>query len=454
MVSVDSKPMGRSDTFLLHNGAVVTSWVAPQVIPSGAVAWQGGRIVAVGKDAELAALHPGARRLDAHGGLVIPGLVNLHHHCYSALARGLDPGPGIHDFGQVLERLWWRLDRALADEAVEVSTLLTLADCIRSGCTTFFDHHASPSCLNGSLERIAAAVEVAGLSGVLCYEISDRNGSAEAASGLEENLAFADSHRDHPRLRGMLGLHASFTVSDETLTRAAARRPHGVGVHVHLAEDALDREASLQRYGAAPLDRFERAGLLDDRALLAHCVHLAADEYRRIAAAGAVIVHNPESNANNGVGRLDVAQARELGCRIGLGTDGMASGMLRSLRAALLSHRAGHRDPGVGFELLPGLLATNLEVARETFGEPLLGELSPGAPAELAVVECPPPTPLDAGNLYGHLVYGASEAPVRHTVGGGQVLMEDFKLTSIDLEQLAGRARGLSPAVWQRFTAL
>jgi putative selenium metabolism protein SsnA len=443
-----------SEITILGNGAVVTGGARSRVIPDGAVAWREDRIVALGSATELRERFRDAHTLDARGGLIMPGMVNLHHHFYSTLARGLDPGVELKGFAEVLEGLWWRLDRALPPDAVKISARLTAADCIRWGCTTVFDHHASPSCLRGSLETIAAVVEEAGLSAVLCYETSDRNGHSEAASGIEENLEFCASRREHPRIRGTIGLHASFTVSDETLNEIASRRPEGVGCHIHVAEDLLDIRVSKAAYGAGPIERLERFGLLDDTTLLAHCVHLAGDQFERIAGAGAVVIHNPESNANNGVGRLNVVEAARLGCLVGLGTDGMSSSMLRSLRAAFLAHRSGLRDARVGFEVHPLLLSNNAAVAARFFDGETFGELGVDAPADIAVIDRSPPTPLDGDNLFHHLVYGAAEAPVRHTIARGQVVLEDFRHTTLDVEAIAADARQIAPEVWQRFHAL
>jgi len=148
---------------VLGNGTVITGWERPAVVQAGAVAWRDDRIVAVGPEAEVREAHPGAGYLDAGGGLILPGLVNLHHHFYSSLARGLDPGAEMRDFPEILDRLWWRLDRALDPDTVRLSALLAAAECVRWGCTTVFDHHASPSCIDGSLDVLAgdrdAAVE-------------------------------------------------------------------------------------------------------------------------------------------------------------------------------------------------------------------------------------------------------------------------------------------------------
>jgi putative selenium metabolism protein SsnA len=427
---------------ILSGGAVLTGNADGRVFERGAVAFEGARIVAVGAETAIFPAYPEARRLDARGGLIVPGLINLHHHFYSAFARGLSPDVQTTDFEEVLRGLWWRLDRALDPAAVRVSAALALADCVRWGCTTVFDHHASPSCIPGSLDWIAGEVRKAGISAVLCYEVTDRNGREGAMAGLDENLRFLLSQADDARVRGMVGLHAAFTLTDETLARVGITLPRGAGIHVHAAEGTLD---------AGPLARLDRHGLLGPDALLAHGVHLTRNELELVAERGATLVHNPESNAHNGVGRLDLLAAAESGCRLGLGTDGMSSNVLRSLRAAFLGLRDARRDPSSGFDVIPGLLGGNAEFARRAFAEPLLGQLVPGAPADIAVFDAPSPTPVAAANAFGHLVYAASEAPVRHTIARGRVLMKDFELLSLDLESVAAEARRLAPGVWGRF---
>ena len=448
-----------SETCLLGNGTVLVSYspsstTQPWMIPRGAVVWRGERILAVGEEVQLRQAYPEARILDAHEGLILPGLINLHHHFYSALACGLDPGTELRNFAEILDRLWWRLDRALDAETIRLSAQLSVAECIRWGCTTVFDHHASPTCVAGSLDLIAQAVEAGGISAVLCYEVTDRNGHAAALAGIEENLRFIHERHRSPQIRGMIGLHANFTLRDETLEEVARRRSSGAGCHIHAGEDPLDVEATHQTFGLQPVERLERFGLLDERCLLAHAIHLHAEDYGRISRAGAIIVHNPESNANNCVGRLDVSKVAEHGCRIGLGTDGMSSAMLRSLRAAFLAQRANPSEPHAGFAALPELLGNNAKAAQRLFGEPMLGELAPGAPADVIVVDSPCATPIDRANFFGHLVYDASEAPVRHTVARGRLLLHDFQHQTLDQAALASRARELTPGLWQRFRTL
>lgn len=439
---------------VMGNGHVVSGWENPIVIAGGAVAWEGERLLALGPEAEIRDAYPAARYLDARGGLILPGLVNLHHHFYSALARGLDPGVEMRDFPEILDRMWWRLDRALDRDTVRLSALLSAADCVRWGCTTVFDHHASPSCIDGSLDLLAEALTSAGISGVLCYEVTDRNGPEGTELGIAENLRFIDAHADDRRIRGVVGLHASFTVSEATLAAVAARRSPASGVHIHVAEHPVDDRFSRDTFGATPIQRLERHGLLDAQALLAHGIHVEDGDYDRVAAAGATIIHNPESNANNGVGRLDIPRATGRGCSVGLGTDGMSSAVLRAQRAAFLVLRGGSQDPTLGFRDVPRLLATNARIAGRFLGEPALGRLEPGAPADVIAVDSPPRTPLTSENWFASFVYGVSETPVRHTIARGRPVMEDFSHMTLDPEALSSEARALVPGLWERFHQL
>ena len=446
-------PTGASTT-LVGPGIVITSFRDPEIVDGGAVVWRGGEIVEVGPFDDLLRRHEHAARLDAAGGVILPGMVNLHHHFYSALARGLDPGLELTDFPTTLAGLWWRLDRALDADTVRLSAEVAAADCIRWGATTVFDHHASPSCIDGSLELVAGAVERAGLSAVLCYEISDRNGHDEALAGLDENLEFCSSRAGHPSVRGMLGLHAGFTVGDATLDAVARSHRPEIGCHIHVAEDPVDGRVSRSAFGAGPVDRLERFGLLSDRTLAVHCIHLEPAERRRLAEHNATVVHNPESNANNGVGRLDLEAAAADRCTLGLGTDGMSSAMLGSLRAAFLGARAGRHDPHAGWTVVPELLAVNADVAGRFLDRPALGRLEPGAPADLCVLDGAPPAPITADNWFAHLVFGGAATTVRHTVAGGRVLLDDHRFTTLDPVAIADEARARTPELWRRFHEL
>ncbi len=224
-------------TLLITNGTVVTWEPGADLIERGAVYVEDGRVAEVGQAADLEAHHPGAERIDAGGQLIMPGNVCAHTHFYGAFARGLAiSGPAPKDFPEILTRLWWPLDQALDKEAVRLSALVCLVDAIKHGTTTLIDHHASPNALAGSLDVIAGAVDEAGLRAVLCYEVTDRYGKQSAQASIDENVRFLKAAADHPNIAATFGLHASLTVSDETLAacvdgggRAAHRFSHPRG---------------------------------------------------------------------------------------------------------------------------------------------------------------------------------------------------------------------------------
>jgi len=387
---------------------------------------------------------PGEEVLDLEGALVMPGLVNAHTHLYSALARGM-PGPGEPpgSFVEILEKVWWRLDRALDEASVRLSGLVGAIEAARSGTTTLFDHHASPSFVEGSLATLRGAVEEVGLRSVLCYETTDRNGLGGRDAGISENRAFLGGGPTS-LTRGMVGAHASFTLSDESLDLLArATADFGSAVHVHVAEDRCDVEDCRRRSGAGVVERLREHGLLGNGALLVHCVHLTTDELRHAHDAGAWLVHCPRSNMNNAVGRAPTAAFR----RAALGTDGLDEDMLAEARAAFLGMRdAGRADAG-GAAL--ALLVGGLRLAGAFFGLPL-GRLDAAAPADLVVLDYRPPTPLTTENLPGHLLFGLDRSHVRSTMVAGRFVLRDRRITGVDEGDVFARARRAAEALWRR----
>jgi len=249
---------------------------------------------------------------------VTPGLVCAHHHLYSALARGMPPPPATPTtFLSVLEQIWWRVDTALDLEMLEWSAKLGALEALEAGCTAIIDHHESPNAIEGSLSVIADACAEVGVRVVASYGVTDRHGAEGARLGLEENDRFL---RDGGR--GMVGLHAAFTCSDDTLAAAAdlAAR-HGVGVHIHVAEGPDDVGA---------VDRL--VDLATDEWLLIHGVHLPDDH----GLAGTV-VHNPRSNMNNSVG---YARPVRFSNPVALGTDGIGADMVAEFQLAFVAARA------------------------------------------------------------------------------------------------------------------
>ncbi len=435
---------------LLYNAQLLLDWRAESVIEGGAVAFQGSRILACGPSAGILEAYPHAERQDLGGRLLTPGLVNAHHHIYSALAAGLNPGAEMPSFLETLRQLWWRLDRALDPASIRLSARLTAARAIRSGCTCLFDHHASPSCITGSLDLLGQELNQAGLSAVLCYEASSRNAPEEALSGLEESLRFAEERKGDSNLRGLVGLHAPFTLSNDELTWLAARREEH-GIHIHVAEDLLEMSHSREHFAKSPIERLAEFSLLDERALIAHGIHLERSDLETIARHGSWLVINPESNANNQVGLPELKAMRASGIKLTLGTDGMSSNMISSLRSAFLLARAKSRDSAAGWDSLSDLLAANADLAALHFNDASRGRIHAGARADLVVWNHVSGITLNRASLLGNLIFGLSQAEARDTLSSGRWLMRMGRLITIDEEKLGRDLNAIKPELEKRF---
>src|SRR3990170_502699 len=330
---------------MLITHANLITWGQPrQILEDQALFLADGMLAELGPTAQLKARHPQAEALDARGQYVMPGLICAHTHFYGAFARGMAiPGRPPQDFPEILRKLWWPLDKSLTAEDVRYSTLVCLVDAIQHGTTTLIDHHASPNAIEGSLDVIAAAVEEAGLRGVLCYEVTDRDGEEKAEAGIRENVRFLERLRREPiaggRVAGLFGLHASLTLSEVTLAACAEAAPEDVGFHIHVAEHEADEHDSLAKAGTRIVDRLEQHGILRPNTILAHAVHVDAREVELIAQSGAWVSHQPRSNMNNGVGVAEVESMQRAGVRVCLGNDGFSNAMWEEWKTAYLLHK-------------------------------------------------------------------------------------------------------------------
>jgi len=441
-------------TIRFENGIVATLGEKNRVLWNATVVTDDELVAAVGDSPEMKRRFPEAESVDCSGQIILPGFICTHHHFYSTMARGMSiPGESAANFVQILERLWWKVDRALAAEDILLSAQIPLVDCIRNGTTTVIDHHASPSMRDGSLDLIEKAVRQAGIRASLCYEVSDRN---TPGGGVAENQRFINKvGKGDGQIAAMMGLHASFTLSDATLEQCVGiARDAGVGCHIHVAEDAADREDALVKYNLPTVKRLDKKGLTGEKSIFVHCVHIDESEMDILAATNTSVVHNPESNMNNAVGVTPMLKLLKKGVLVGLGTDGMGSDMLAQMRCAYLIHRLVNHDPRVAFLEAPQLLLqNNAQIAERQFGL-RLGEITEGHPADLAILDYQPPTPLCEANFLGHLIFGLVDATVDTTVCKGKILMKGKKILSMDEERLTARSRELATQMWQRLQEL
>ncbi|MDX1613930.1 MAG: putative aminohydrolase SsnA [Candidatus Promineifilaceae bacterium] len=449
---------------LITNGRLVT-WDDPnEIIVDGALLIRDGRVAEVGDSAHLRRAHPDADQLDAGGQLVMPGNICAHTHFYGAFARGMAiPGPAPKDFPDILERLWWRLDLALSQEDIRYSALVCLVDAIKHGTTTLIDHHASPNAIEGSLDIIADAVETAGLRAALCYEVTDRNGKSGAQAGIDENVRFlrrlaerraAATEATNHLLAGSFGLHASLSLSDETLADcAAAAAELDTGFHIHVAEHEADEYDALYRHGTRVVDRLEEAGILGPWTIVAHAVHVDPHEMMILRDTETWVTHQPRSNMNNAVGAADIDGLLRLGVPVCLGNDGFSNNMWAEWKTAYLLHKVAHRDPrrADGMNVARMAIHNNAALAATLWPELRLGVLDKGAAADLILVDYHPTTPLTSGNLPWHIIFGFEASMITATIVGGRVLMRDRQLLTLDEAEITARSRELASDVWKRF---
>jgi putative selenium metabolism protein SsnA len=426
---------------IFRNARVLTLDSANRVLDRASVeVLADGSIGAVGAIRRRA-----AEEMDAGGRLLMPALINAHSHLYSTLARGISlPGPAPENFAGILEKLWWRLDRALNAEDVYYSALVGLIDSAKCGVGTLIDHHSSPNACPGSLDQVERAFREVGLRGALCYETSDRNGARQAGEGLRENVRFIERARGFAdgMLGASFGLHASFTLSEGTLRRAVeANRTLRAGFHLHVAEDRID---------AGAVRRLRDAGALDEKTVAAHCLHVNARDCAALARLRVNVVHNPQSNCNNAVGMARLAEMMKSGVLVGLGSDGYSPRLWDEFKTALHVMKLLARDPRVGHaEAYAAAMLNNREIARKAWGMEI-GRIETGARADLILVDYFPPTPLDSGNLPGHLLFGISNAPVDSLMVNGRFVVRGKACVTVDEQRVAARAAARARALWER----
>jgi len=440
---------------LIGNGKVITRDKSKPIIENGCVAVEGNKIVEIGLTKELKNKYAQARFIDAKGRLIMPGFINTHMHYYSTFARGMaNDSPKATKLSDILKGLWWRLDKTLSLEDVYYSALAPMVDQVRNGVTTVFDHHASPNAVTGSLFKIADAATEIGIRSNLCYETSDRDGEKICDEGIAENVAFIKycNNKNDDMLRGMFGLHASMTISDKTLDKCLdAIANLNTGFHVHVGEGIEDAQDSMKKYGKGVVERWSDAGVLCDKTIAVHCIHIKDAEMDLLKQKNAIVVHNPESNMGNAVGVASILEMHKKGILLGLGTDGYTSDMMESYKVANIIHKHVKGDSTVAWGEVPDMLFNNNKVITERFINDKVGILKEGALADIIIVDYNPPTPIDENNINSHLLFGINGRSVDTTIINGKVVMENRKLVDIDEERIMARSRELASAVWKRF---
>jgi len=440
---------------MLITNATLVNWSPRKIASNRALLIRDGSVAEIGASADMVERYPAETIYDAHGRYVMPGNICAHTHFYSTFSRGLAiPGAPPRDFPEVLRKLWWPLDRALTAESVRLSVLVSAVDAIKHGTTTLFDHHSSPNAIDGSLDVIASAIEQAGLRAVLCYEVSDRNGAEKAEMAIAENARFLKAARDRQNIAATFGLHASLTLSTDTLMKCVGASD-GSGFHIHVAEHEADQENSVEREGVRVVERLYRAGILDGQTIAAHGIHLDPWEISMLRTTGTWVTHQPRSNMNNGVGAMAFDTMMRGGVNVCLGNDGFSNDMWAEWKAAYFLHKVVNRDPRAANGEYVAFAATafNAQLARLFFPRTQLGELASGHAADLIMLDYHPFTPLTVDNLPWHAIFGFESDMISATMVNGKFLMWDRVLLTLDEASIAAEALAHAPEVWARYAA-
>ncbi len=390
---------------------------------------------------------PGADTIiDGSGYFFMPGLVNAHHHTYSALARGVPFKATVRNFYENLAYFWWRWDASLDEKSVYYSALIGAMESLRKGVTTIFDHHASFSFIDGSLSVLKDAFMKAGIRALVCFEASCRLGHDRAVKSVKENERFIKED-ETDTVKGVVGLHANFTVSDEILglSRDVGEK-YGRPIHIHLSEDRFDRDFVISQYGVPPVVRLDRAGVLQN-ALLAHVIWVDDDEVELIKERNASILHNPESNMNNRVGYFNLEEIIKKKARVLLGTDGFSHSILTQYRSAVLNAQARGLP---GYTLFPKVLMNNYALAGELLGVKL-GKIKEGYAGDVVGFKYTPFTPLNDDNVFSHIFFDLPEKEADFVIVQGKPLIMEGKFVNIDEVEIKNRAKEVALLLWKRF---
>lgn len=442
-------------SLLIKNGLIATLGEENKVLEGQAIYIEEGMIKKIFPQDQITDIYKYAQVIDAKGKLILPGMVNAHMHLYSTFARGiaLKSAPP-RNFAEILQNLWWKLDKTLSEEDLYYSAMIPLIGCIKSGTTTIIDHHASPNAVKGSLETIAKAYKALGLRGMLAYEISDRDGAKVANDGIEENIKFIEKYKDDPMLKGLIGLHAMFTLENKTLAFVGEEAERlNAGVHIHVAEDRYDKDYNIANYKLSPIQRLEKYGLAKQNSVFVHCIHIDDQDKEIIKNTDTIVIHNAQSNMNNAVGCCNITDILDKGILAGLGTDGMTFNMFEELGIANVIHKHVNQTPNVGWcEIEKLMTVNNPKIASRLLGNNI-GVIKEDAVGDIIIVDYDPPTPLNASNFWGHMLFGINKSKVLTTIVNGQVLMEDgqLQLKGIDEADVNQKSREIAQKFWDRF---
>ena len=439
---------------LLKNARIIDPAGPKRLIENGCIAISGGTIEAVGAVEAVETVGAGElsaadfdTTIDLDGKTVLPGMINAHTHLYSALALGMPPPvkkPG--SFVEILENIWWKLDWELDEKSNLASFEAGLIACLGAGVTTVIDHHSSQNCIDGSLDMLAETAARFGIDISPSFEVTDRNGSDAFKTGLDENLRALEKYNSDSHVKPLMGLHASFTLSDQSLQIIRDRiQGKAIGIHIHTAEDKFDQLDAVNRGYRLVIDRLDKFDLLNGRSLVIHGLFIDEEDIIILMDKGVSLIHCPASNANNRVGNMKSSTTSAM--RAGLGTDGMQTNMLKEAKEGSLIASSSRASAEVNIDYSNLLFNNNSAIAGKIFGRKT-GRIEKGCQADLAIYDYRNRTALTEDNITGHLIFGLT-GPV-DIMTRGVFRIKDGEFTDIDERKILTDARNQSAKLWKK----
>jgi cytosine/adenosine deaminase-related metal-dependent hydrolase len=385
------------------------------------------------------------KSINAEGKILFPGLVNAHHHIYSTLSKGVPCEVPFRNFEGNLKQLWWTLDHSLNQEDMVLSTAIACKDSLKQGVTTVFDHHISGYTEN-SLSHMAEVFVAYGISGTIAFEISDRNGEDFFQKSLDENVRFAKVQKGKS-VQGMIGLHASFTLSNESLQKIADAS-EDFPIHVHVAEGEIDGVQCQQKYKMGLIERFDSFGLLRENSLMIHCSNLTDKDLEILKKRNVFLAQAVDSNMNNALNIGNISKFISEGLKVTAGTDGMHSSAFKAYKNSMIFTKYLNKTCDIGYPEMSGLFLNSFKL-KKAFGLPL--GIVEGEPADIAIFDYTPTTPFNSEQFLGHFIFGITESECQYVVKKDEVLLDDFHVTKDLYNDLFDRSWDISKAMFERF---
>lgn len=435
---------------LLLKNTNIIQFYPPKITYNVDVVIKDKLIIDVGKD--VGKNYTADKEINLENKFISSGLVCSHNHFYSALARGIlaEIKPS-NNFLDILNNLWWKLDRAIDEESLYYSGMIGALEAIKSGATSVIDHNASPSFITGSLTTLKKAFETAGLRGILAYEITDRNGMEGMTEGVKESIDFSklideekNSSSSKYLIETAIGAHAPFTLSNNSLEEIKeALKISNRGIHIHVSEDETDSYYSHKQFKKDVLQRLDDSTLLNEKSIIVHGVYLTENDISILNEKDSFLVHNPRSNMNNGVGYMKNLNKIK---NIAIGTDGISSNMFEEIKFAFFKNNDAH-----------GTLTANDFMKFLQNGNTLLeryfnknfGRVEKDFVADIVVYDYSPPTHFVDENIAGHFIYGFSSRDVETVIINGNIVYENRNFP-FDINSIYSEARKVSKKLWER----